>query len=154
MQTVSYTSSSLHETERLGKTLALSLQKAPIPFIVFLEGPLGSGKTTLIKTIISELASIRKEAIASPTFQYVSLYKGRELPIAHFDLWRIPSCDSFFSLGLDDIVSSSLSFIEWPEKIQEAQLQASLIIRIQTPHPDERLFEIENRSDIFSLGVL
>jgi len=152
---VYYRSKSLHETEQLGKALALSLQKRANPCLSFLEGPFGAGKTTLIKAIISELASLRQEAIASPTFQYVTLYQGREtFPIAHFDLWRLSSEDSFFSLGLDDIASSSLSFIEWPEKLGKSSPEPTLIIRIQAPKEEERVFEIEDRAGLFTESAL
>jgi tRNA threonylcarbamoyladenosine biosynthesis protein TsaE len=143
---VQYRSKSLADTERLGKALAQSLLKSALPCISLFQGPFGSGKTTLIKVLISEIASIRQESIASPTFQYVTLYQGKKnLSIAHFDLWRLPSPESFYSLGLEDIVDSSLSFIEWPEKLGSLCPEASLIIRINAPQEEERMFEIEDR---------
>lgn len=152
---VQYRSKSLGDTERLGKTLASSLYKREPPCIIFLEGPFGAGKTTLLKSLISELASIRPESIASPTFQYVALYEGKEgIPLAHFDLWRLPSSESFFSLGLEDIVFSSLSFIEWPEKLGSSAPEASLHIRITTLGPEERFFDIEDRAHILKENSL
>lgn len=144
-----YRSKSLQETAHLGKLLADSLRKKIPPCVVFLEGPFGAGKTTLLKSVISELASVRQESIASPTFQYVALYERKNgTPLAHFDLWRLPSSESFFFLGLEDIVASSLSFIEWPEKLGEFAPEASLHIRIHPSGTEERSFDIYDRGNI------
>ena len=83
-------------------------------------GPLGAGKTTLIKEILRQCGV--KQIIVSPTFTYVKKYtNNKNHEFNHFDLYRLTSPDSFFELGFDEYLSdaSSTVFIEWPEILQE-----------------------------------
>lgn len=150
MTVYSYRSNSLHDTERLGRHIAKELKAKPFPYLFLLQGTFGAGKTTFIKSVIAELAGIASSSIASPTFQYVALYGSKEFPsIAHFDLWRLSDPNLFVSLGLDDLLDSSLSFIEWPEKAESVCPESSCSIRIQALTEDERIFEIEDRAKLF-----
>ena len=81
-------------------------------------GPLGAGKTTLVKEILKQ-AGVR-EVTTSPTFTYVNVYKVNDQTLYHFDLYRIQSLDEFLRQGFDEYLylSKSWSFIEWPEVIE------------------------------------
>ena len=97
--------------------------------IIAFSGPLGSGKTTLIRELL-RLYGVQG-VIVSPTFSYVSLYKVSDrLTLYHFDLYRIMSVNAFLEAGfheyLDDVCGKV--FIEWPEVI------ASLLIQYQVAH--------------------
>lgn len=84
--------------------------------VLCFEGNLGAGKTTLIKAIISSLQDIHPDEIQSPTYSYVNEYKG-ELPIYHFDLYRLNDPEEFVLMGFDEYLDpSSICLIEWPEK--------------------------------------
>jgi tRNA threonylcarbamoyladenosine biosynthesis protein TsaE len=87
--------------------------------IVAFEGPMGAGKTTLIKAICEELGV--KETVSSPTFSIVNEYrteKGEK--IYHFDFYRIKSVDEAYDMGYEEyFYSKAYCFIEWPEKIAE-----------------------------------
>jgi tRNA threonylcarbamoyladenosine biosynthesis protein TsaE len=52
--------------------------------IIFLEGDLGSGKTTLVRFILNEMGL--RERIKSPTYNIVERYKFNKILINHFDL--------------------------------------------------------------------
>ncbi len=81
-------------------------------------GPLGVGKTTLIKEIL-KLKGI-SEGVDSPTFGYVRSYSNRNNEtFNHFDLYRIDSIESFMELGFDEYLytDNGYCFIEWPEVI-------------------------------------
>ena len=87
--------------------------------ILIFKGPLGAGKTTMIKCILKKCGV--DQIVSSPTFNYVNSYKskdGREFH--HFDLYRLDSLDSFLSLGFDEYFykDNSFCFIEWPEIIE------------------------------------
>jgi tRNA threonylcarbamoyladenosine biosynthesis protein TsaE len=87
--------------------------------ILTLTGPLGVGKTTLIKELLKSLGV--KDRITSPTFMYVNRYdndKGQTL--YHFDLYRIKSLQDFMHEGFQEYLyqPDSLVLIEWPELIQ------------------------------------
>lgn len=80
-------------------------------------GPLGAGKTTLIRLMLTK-AGI-KEHITSPTFNYVNIYQCQGIRYYHFDVYRIKSLDSFCESGFDEYLYSknSICLIEWPEII-------------------------------------
>jgi tRNA threonylcarbamoyladenosine biosynthesis protein TsaE len=85
--------------------------------IITLTGPLGTGKTTLIKEILKQLGI--SEIVPSPTFGYVNTYQTKNKTIHHFDLYRIHSLEDFIGAGFQDYLDekNSIIFIEWPETI-------------------------------------
>lgn len=81
------------------------------------HGDMGAGKTTFIKAICENLGV--SDTINSPTFAIVNEYRSDsgEL-IYHFDFYRINKIEEVFDFGYEDyFYSSSLCFIEWPEKV-------------------------------------
>ena len=86
---------------------------------ILFYGEMGSGKTTLIKSIIKTLGCTDK--ITSPTFSIVNEYQAIDgKPIFHFDFYRINSRKEVHQLGLDDYFNSnSWILIEWPENIND-----------------------------------
>ena len=82
--------------------------------LVFLEGDLGSGKTTLIKQFCKELGF--KNQVTSPTFPLLNIYKNNEKNIYHADLYRLKNIDEINELGFYELVeSNNWFFVEWPE---------------------------------------
>ena len=82
-------------------------------------GKMGSGKTTLIKSICEELGV--EDSINSPTFAIVNEYEDREhRTIFHFDFYRIKSLEEVYNMGYEEYVySDAICFMEWPELIEE-----------------------------------
>ena len=82
--------------------------------LVFLEGELGSGKTTLIKQICRELGF--KDQVSSPTFPLLNIYKNNEKNIYHADLYRLKNIEEINELGFYEIIEdNNWFFVEWPE---------------------------------------
>ena len=82
--------------------------------LVFLEGELGSGKTTLIKQFCKELGF--KNQVTSPTFPLLNIYKNNQKNIYHADLYRLKNIDEINELGFYEVVeSNNWFFVEWPE---------------------------------------
>ena len=82
--------------------------------VVLLRGELGSGKTTIVSSILKELGVT--ENITSPTFSIVNQYKISGKKINHFDLYRVRSELELDVIGFDEYFDDfSISFIEWPE---------------------------------------
>ena len=82
--------------------------------MVFLEGELGSGKTTLIKQFCKELGF--KNQVTSPTFPLLNIYKNNQKNIYHADLYRLKNIDEINELGFYEIMeSNNWFFVEWPE---------------------------------------
>ena len=97
--------------------------------VVLLRGELGSGKTTIVSSILKELGVT--ENITSPTFSIVNQYKISGKKINHFDLYRVKSELELDVIGFDEYFDDfSISFIEWPEiainKIYENYLDISI----------------------------
>jgi len=99
--------------------------------IVTFQGPLGAGKTTLIKELLKQ--SGIHENITSPTFGYVNSYTNSQgVTFHHFDLYRINSIENFLSLGFDEYFyqDNSICLIEWPEVITNLLQQADITPRL------------------------
>ncbi len=82
------------ETEQLGAALAGPMT----PGMVFgLVGPLGAGKTRLVKAIAMGMGLDPNE-VNSPTFVLIQEYPAR-LPLYHFDAYRLKDVDEFLELA-------------------------------------------------------
>ena len=87
------------ETEKFGIELAGKLDPGAV---IALEGDLGTGKTTLTKSIARGLGI--DDVITSPTFNIVKEYRSGRLPLFHFDVYRIGDVDEMYE-KLDKILS-------------------------------------------------
>src|SRR5262245_52202591 len=85
------------ETERLGHALA---DLASPGVVIGLIGPLGAGKTRLVRAVAERLG-VDSSAIASPTFVLIHEYEGI-IPVYHFDVYRLASTQAFEDLGVAD----------------------------------------------------
>jgi tRNA threonylcarbamoyladenosine biosynthesis protein TsaE len=118
------------ETIELGRRLGSQLKGSEV---IAVCGPLGSGKTHLIKGIAAGAGAQDSRAVNSPTFVIVNEYIGR-LDIYHIDAYRLNSISEFEMLGFDDYCyPQSVVLIEWADKI-EAALGAINYIRIELEH--------------------
>ena len=103
--------SNLEATEALGASLATQFRRG----LVFLRGPLGAGKTTLVRGWLRALGYIGP--VKSPTFTLVEPYEIESVQILHFDLFRIANPSEIEYIGmLEHLETSQLQFVEWPER--------------------------------------
>jgi len=87
--------------------------------IVAIEGQMGSGKTTLIQSIVSQLGS--EDTASSPTFGLVHQYSTTKGKVIHMDLYRLEKEDELEQLGFEDYIQTGdLCLIEWPEMVAKA----------------------------------
>jgi tRNA threonylcarbamoyladenosine biosynthesis protein TsaE len=113
--------------------------------VVAVCGPLGSGKTHLIKGIAAGAGAKDPKHINSPTFVIVNEYTGR-LDIYHIDAYRLDSVSEFEMLGFDDFCyPQSVVLIEWADKVESA-LRTMDYIRIELEHAGEtkRTIHVKN----------
>ena len=83
--------------------------------VVYLDGELGTGKTTLVRGFLR--ASGVTGTIRSPTFTLVEEYRIDSMIVGHYDLYRLSDPEELEFLGLrDHLAADSLCFFEWPER--------------------------------------
>ena len=139
------TLSSLEDTKKLGQELAKEILKikGEAAFVVFLDGDLGTGKTTLVKEIIFALGV--KEKVKSPTFTIIEPYELNNENIYHVDLYRIIDPTELEIIGLREYLNESkaIIFIEWPEKSYGYLKKFDLKISLKHLSENERKCRIE-----------
>ena len=103
-------------TMSLGSTLT---KKFPNLRILLLNGPLGAGKTTLVKGIAKSLKI--EEPISSPTFPLSQHYPHGSPPLIHLDLYRIEETkianEFFLQEEEESIALGALMVVEWSERL-------------------------------------
>jgi tRNA threonylcarbamoyladenosine biosynthesis protein TsaE len=100
----------LSELRRIGRRLAKALRGGDI---VLLYGPLGAGKTTLVRAVAEGLDVA--EPVRSPSFTLANIYSGR-MVVQHLDLYRLEEIEDDDALALEDYVSGeAVTIVEWPQ---------------------------------------
>ena len=87
--------------------------------IIRIDGEIGSGKTTLIKSLCKSLGV--RENISSPTFSLVNEYLiNKKDKIFHFDFYRIKNSHEALDIGFEDYLESNhLCILEWGQIVSE-----------------------------------
>ncbi len=117
-------------TETLGRSLAVALPSTSAGgAVVYLQGELGSGKTTTVRSLLHALGVAGK--VRSPTYTLIDSYVLPALTCLHIDLYRVQSLGEVEELGIRDLAGpGSLLLIEWPEKGQGVIPSADLAIEL------------------------
>lgn len=127
-------STSDEATRSIGRTLG---QLIDVPVVIALVGPLGAGKTCLVRGLAEGL-DVDARAICSPTFVLLQEYAGR-LPIYHFDTYRLTSPDQFAALGPEEYFEGEgVSVVEWADRVPEHLPPDRLEIEITVVGPSDR----------------
>ncbi len=88
------------------------------PSVLTFSGPIGAGKTTLIRAFIKALGVAG--TIKSPTFSLVESYRLDAFMIHHFDLYRICDTEELEYIGYRDYFNDgSICLLEWPEHARD-----------------------------------
>jgi tRNA threonylcarbamoyladenosine biosynthesis protein TsaE len=107
---------SAEEMERVGAALGRSAPPLTSgPAVLYLEGELGAGKTTLARGLISGRGYTG--VVRSPTFTLLEVYALEGLTAIHIDLYRLSEPRELEALGLRDFaLPGHVWLIEWPER--------------------------------------
>ena len=113
-------------TLEFGAALAFQLPKKGL---VFLHGPLGAGKTTLVRGLLQAAGHLG--STKSPTYTLVEPYQCSNKKFYHFDLYRLADPEELEYMGFRDYIDEeALCLIEWPENggdfLPEADLEIFL----------------------------
>lgn len=137
-------SRSSSDTESLGAQLAeLMCREKDIPAFIALYGDLGAGKTAFVRGFASVMSP--GSAVRSPTYAIVNEYARGELPLFHFDMYRINDDDELYSSGFYDYEGrGGICLVEWCENIPWALPRERVETRInKSENVDERTISIK-----------
>jgi tRNA threonylcarbamoyladenosine biosynthesis protein TsaE len=113
-------------TLALGARLARALAPG---LVIWLEGDLGSGKTTLVRGVLRGLGWQGK--VKSPTFTLVELYAISSLNLHHFDFYRFSQPEEYLDAGLDEYFEGgAVCLVEWPDKAGDYLAPADLRVAL------------------------
>ena len=116
--------------------------------LVIISGPMGVGKTELIKNILPEYS------VTSPSFLHANLYGNVESSkecanFAHIDAYTIKSKEALFSLDIDELLKDRCVIVEWGELFEkEFEIFDATILKIELIQNGKERFIFLNNSDI------
>jgi tRNA threonylcarbamoyladenosine biosynthesis protein TsaE len=119
--------------EQLGRDLAPRS-------VVWLEGPLGAGKTTFVRAMVRGRGV--RESATSPTFGLVHHYAGPAGSVYHVDCYRIRHPDEAADLDWETLLGGDLLLIEWPERAGAWAPKPSRTVRIGYAGDDTRTVDV------------
>ena len=134
-----YHSHTLEQTNLLGAQLSQACQ---VPFVLYLQGHLGVGKTTFVRAFLRQMGV--RDRIKSPTYALIEPYEFDDKAVYHIDLYRLEQPTDINALGLQDylLAMDSILLIEWPDKGGALTPKADLVCHIQhTDDENARLFD-------------
>ncbi len=115
------------DTLELGGSLATALTPG---LKIWLNGNLGSGKTTLTRGLLRELGHTGK--VKSPTYTLIEPYVVSRLDLYHFDFYRLNSPEEYLDAGLDEYFNGpGVCIVEWPEQAAPYLATPDLVVLIE-----------------------
>jgi tRNA threonylcarbamoyladenosine biosynthesis protein TsaE len=143
---VSRTSVDLHSdspatTEEYGAVLGAVLRRGDV---LVLEGPLGAGKTCLVRGIVAG-AGGSAAMVRSPTFVLHQPHRGTRITVHHIDLYRLGPGAAVDVLDLDTLLLSGAVVVEWGGFADLEHVRSSTVtITGGDDHEDHRVLRLED----------
>ena len=142
MRTVERTAGTPEQMEAIGAALARGLRHVSL---VTVSGPLGAGKTTLVRGLLRALG--HAGAVKSPTFTLVESYPFNGGELHHFDLYRLQDPAELELIGWRDYLGGgNVCLVEWPERAGALLPEADIAIIIDI-QDGQRLVRMMARHD-------
>lgn len=124
------------DTDRLGRAVAAVALAEP-GTVIGLVGPLGAGKTRLVRAV-AEALGVEPRAVSSPTFVLIHEYEGR-IPVFHFDAYRLGGPGPFEALGVADYWDAGgVCLVEWADLVADVLPPSAWHVRIEPLGPTAR----------------
>ena len=145
---MNYITHSPAETEAVGAALARVLKPGSV---IAYRGDLGAGKTAFTRGLAKGLGV--KENVTSPTFTIVNEYVSGNMPLFHFDMYRLGSEDELFDIGWEDYLErGGVCAVEWSENVWGA-MEDAIVVTISRLDEDTRNIEIEGGDHLAALSL-
>ena len=137
--------SNLKQTESLGKQIGEFLVNFNGLAIFYLDGNLGTGKTTLVREILKAMGW--QGAVKSPTFSILEEYQIANKDVFHSDLYRLDSQNDFEMLGIEiNANSRGIFFIEWSHKISKFNFGEEFFLKLSLSNRNRSIeFKTNNK---------
>lgn len=111
--------SSAQETQSIARDFAAHISADLLPVTIWLNGEIGSGKTTFAQGMIRAMGWSGR--VKSPTYSLVESYNTTQALVFHFDLYRVKGAEELENIGVRDYFSrTSLRLIEWADLMHAA----------------------------------
>ncbi len=132
-------SHSASSTLRYGKEVA---QRLEVGRVVGLIGPLGAGKTVMIKGMCKALGY--DGIVTSPSFSLINIYSGR-IMLYHFDCYRLEGIHDLEDIGYEEYFYSNdgICLVEWADRVEDALPKNATLIHLEIVSENERRITIE-----------
>jgi tRNA threonylcarbamoyladenosine biosynthesis protein TsaE len=124
-------------TRRIGERIGRMLRSGDV---VLLSGELGAGKTVLAQGIGRGLGV--RDPIKSSSFVIMNEYDGESLRLYHADLYRLEDPAQVAELALDELASSGVLVVEWPERAPLELPEERLMVTLSYGGAKSRAVEI------------
>ncbi len=110
--------------------------------IVAYRGGLGAGKTTFTRGLAVGMGL--PDEVSSPTFALVNEYRGKELTLYHFDMYRILNAESLETTGFYDYMSEDAVIVcEWSENIADCLPENVITVTLEAVGENVRKITVE-----------
>ncbi|MCH5183733.1 MAG: tRNA (adenosine(37)-N6)-threonylcarbamoyltransferase complex ATPase subunit type 1 TsaE [Oscillospiraceae bacterium] len=133
-----FVSRSVEETEAIAGEVATRLQAGSV---LALYGDLGAGKTAFVRGLVKALCPECLPLVHSPTFAIVNEYRGEQVTVYHFDLYRLKDEDDLYSTGFFEcLTGEGIVVTEWSENFPEVFPEGTLRLKLEAlPNGERRL---------------
>lgn len=140
--TIEFETSSPEQTIALAERIGALMRGGEI---ICYRGGLGAGKTTFTRGLSVGMGL--GDEVTSPTFALVNEYRGKELSLIHFDMYRINGGADLETTGFFDYMDEgTVLAVEWSENI-ESELCGEEVITVAIERIDENTRKITVQGD-------
>ncbi len=134
-----FESKNTEQTIRFAEKIGKLLKKGDV---IAYTGGLGAGKTTFTRGLALGLGL--EDSVCSPTFSIVNEYRGENLTLYHFDMYRIMGAEALETTGFYDYpLEESVFAVEWSENISDELPDDTIYIDIKRVDDETRLITIK-----------
>lgn len=133
-----FVSRSVAETETIAGEIANLLHPGGV---LALYGDLGAGKTAFVRGLVKSLCPECLPLVHSPTFAIVNEYRGEQVTVYHFDLYRLQDEDDLYSTGFFECLGGEgIVVTEWSENFPDVFPEGTLRLKLEAlPNGERRL---------------